>query len=181
LVNPWICLAHLRILCLRREKKAKPVKLRLVKRLLALLVSSLLFFTPDGYLLEMEKLWTNEFITPTIWESFMTNQLKQWGDGNLLVMQLGLTRFLQTYAIALQATVMLTVDVSFLTINGVVVNNLNASPNPNPNKEIVFTSPVLIAITLSITTSIASIVTGMLLVRYNSSKVREPPTNTVSE
>jgi hypothetical protein len=51
-----------------------------------MLVSSLLFFTPEGYLLDMEKLWMNEFITPTIWESFMTNQLKQWGDGILLVM-----------------------------------------------------------------------------------------------
>jgi hypothetical protein len=161
-----------------------------------MLVSFLLFFTPDGYLLEMEKLWRNELITPTIWASFMTDQLKQWADGILLVRQLGLTRFLETHAIAIQATVMLTVDVSFLTIPGVVQSNASTGNGGNttntsnatstssvtqPNQEIIFTSPALIAIALSIEASVASMVIGMLLVRHNSNKVKEPPTNAVGE
>jgi hypothetical protein len=143
------------------------------------LVSSLLFFTLDGYLEDIEKLWMNEFITPTIWERFITNQLKEWTDGTLLVMQLDLIRFLQTHAIVIQATVMLTVDVSFLTIPGVV---LSTPSNPtNPNKENILTSPALIAIILSLEASIASIVIGMILARYNSNKVNRPPTHAVSE
>jgi hypothetical protein len=149
-----------------------------------MLISSLLFFTLDDYLWDMEKLWMNEFITPTIWESFMTNQLKQWSDGMLLVMQLRFTRFLETHAIAIQATVMLTVDVSFLAIPGVVTGNLSASdPSTptHPNQEIVFTSPALIGIALSIEASVASIVIGMLLVRHNSAEVKDPPTDAVSK
>jgi hypothetical protein len=145
-----------------------------------MLVSLLLFFTLDSYLWDMEKLWMNEFVTPTIWENFMTNQLKQWADGILLVMQLDLTRFLLTHAIAIQATVILAVDVGFLTVPGVVYNNYSGN-SPPPSKPVVYTTPILVCIALSIEACGASIVIGMLLVRHNNTKMKEPPTGAVSE
>jgi hypothetical protein len=162
------------------------------RHFLDLLISFLLFFTPDGYVLDMESLTDpGPHINPTNWESLIANQLKQWDNGNLLVMRLCLTRFLRIHTIVIQATVMLAVDVSFLSIPGVVVNNLNNATNPSnpstatnptyPSQEIVFTSPALILIALSIEASVASIVIGMLLIRLNSNKEKKPPTSAVSE
>jgi hypothetical protein len=76
---------------------------------------------------------------------------------------------------------MLTVDVSYLTIPGVVPNNVNASDTINQTDLTTVNILELIAITLSIVASVASIVTGMLLVRHNSTKLKEPPTDAVSE
>jgi hypothetical protein len=153
------------------------------RHFLDLLVSLPLFFTPDNYVLHVENLTNqpkapppNQPMDSAIWKRFIDSQEKQWDNGNLLVIQLGLTGFLHTHAIAIQATVMLAVDVSFLTIPGVVVSNLSSTNTTFPSQEIVFTSPALVLIALSIEASVASIVIGMLLIRHNSDKEKDPPT-----
>jgi len=74
--------------------------------------------------------------------------------------------------VLLPSTVMLSVTVSFLAIPGVILSNLNGSNVTIPSQVIIFTSPAQIASTLSIVTSVGSIVTDLLLVRYTSTNPR---------
>jgi hypothetical protein len=62
---------------------------------------------------------------------------------------------------------MLTANVGFLAIPGVVLSNLGGTGLTSASQAVIFTSPSQIASSLSIEASIGSIVIGMLLVRHN--------------
>ncbi|KAI0253076.1 hypothetical protein BJV78DRAFT_238747 [Lactifluus subvellereus] len=70
--------------------------------------------------------------------------------------------------ILIPSTVMLSVTVSYLTIPGTILSNLNNVTIPS--QVIIFTSPAQIASTLSIVASVGSIVIDLLLIRYTSTK-----------
>ena len=73
---------------------------------------------------------------------------------------------------------MLAVSVSFLTVPGVTLYNVNDN---NGNQVVIFKSSSQIASTLSVETSIGSIVIGMFLVRHNRTKQEASPSEAVSE
>ena len=75
---------------------------------------------------------------------------------------------------------MLTANVGFLAIPGVVLSNLNGTDLTNVNQVNIFTSATQIASSLSVEASIGSIVIGLLLVRHNRTKQREDPAGAVS-
>ena len=75
---------------------------------------------------------------------------------------------------------MLTANVGFLAIPGVVLSNLNGTDLKNANQVNIFTSATQIASSLSVEASIGSIVIGLLLVRHNRTKQREDPAGAVS-
>ena len=75
---------------------------------------------------------------------------------------------------------MLTANVGFLAIPGVVLSNLNGSDVKNAKGVNIFTSATQIASSLSVEASIGSIVIGLLLVRHNRTKQREDPAGAVS-
>ena len=55
------------------------------RSLLVSFLSSWLFFTPEAYLMEMKKVWTDEVIIERDWKSFMTKLLSEWNDLTLWV------------------------------------------------------------------------------------------------
>ena len=75
---------------------------------------------------------------------------------------------------------MLSANVGFLAIPGVVISTLNNNIT-SPSQVILFTSPAQIASYMSMEASIGSIVIGLLLVRHNRSKQKEDPAGAVSE
>ena len=75
---------------------------------------------------------------------------------------------------------MLTANVGFLAIPGVVLSNLNGTDLTNANQVNIFTSATQIASSLSVEASIGSIVIGLLLVRHNRTKQREDPAGAAS-
>ena len=79
-----------------------------------------------------------------------------------------------------QSTVMLTANVGFLAIPGVVLSNLSGSSISGANQVFIFTSSSQIASSLSVEASIGSIVTGLLLARHNRTKQKEDPAGAVS-
>jgi len=105
----------------------------------------------------MEKLWTDEVIIETVWKNFMTKLLAEW-EG-----------------VILWSTVMLTANVGFLAIPGVILSNLSGSNITGVNQVVIFTSPAQIASSLSVEASIGSIVIGLLLARHNRTKQKEDP------
>ncbi|KAH9171928.1 hypothetical protein EDB89DRAFT_2174042, partial [Lactarius sanguifluus] len=64
-------------------------------------LSPLLFLAPEVHLRDLERLWTDEVIIETVWKSFMTKLLEEWGE------------------LILWSTVMLTANVGFLAIPGI--------------------------------------------------------------
>jgi hypothetical protein len=76
---------------------------------------------------------------------------------------------------------MLSVTVSFLTIPGIVLSNLNGTNVTSRSQIIIFTSPAQIASTLSIIASVGSIVIDLLLIRYTSTKPKSSSPDFVSE
>ncbi|KAI0248228.1 hypothetical protein BJV78DRAFT_826291 [Lactifluus subvellereus] len=117
---------------------------------------------PKLHLRDVERLWTDDVIIETVWKSFMTKLLGEWGD------------------VILWSAVMLTANVGFLAIPGVVLSNLNGSNITSASDVNIFTSPSQIASSLSIEASVGSIVTGLLLVRHNRTKQKEDPAGAVS-
>ena len=79
-----------------------------------------------------------------------------------------------------QSTVMLTANVGFLAIPGVVISNINSSDLLSANMLEIFASTSQIASSMSILASVGSIVIGLLLIRHNRSKQREDPAGAVS-
>jgi hypothetical protein len=75
---------------------------------------------------------------------------------------------------------MLTANVGFLAIPGVVLSNLNGSAITSGSQVNIFPSSSQIASSLSVEASIGSIVIGLLLVRHNRTKQREDPAGAVS-
>jgi len=104
----------------------------------------------------LEKLWTDEVIIETVWKNFMTKLLDEWGE------------------LILWSTVMLTANVGFLAIPGVVISNLNSNITSTSSLNI-FTSSSQIVSCMSVEASVGSIVVGMLLVRHNRTKQKEDP------
>jgi len=104
----------------------------------------------------LEKLWTDEVIIETVWKNFMIKLLDEWGE------------------LILWSTVMLTANVGFLAIPGVVISNLNGNIT-SASVVNIFTSPSQIASCMSVEASVGSIVIGLLLVRHNRTKQKEDP------
>ncbi len=75
---------------------------------------------------------------------------------------------------------MLTANVGFLAIPGVIISNLSGSAIYSAKQVLIFTSPSQIASSLSVEASIGSIVIGLLLVRHNRTKQKEDPAGAVS-
>ncbi len=78
---------------------------------------------------------------------------------------------------------MLTMNVGFLAIPGIMLFNLNIGNGPlkSPSQVIILPSSSQIASTLSLEASIGSIVIGLLLVRHNRTKQDADPSEAVSE
>jgi len=107
--------------------------------------------------MEMEKQWTDEVIIGRAWKSFMTNLVSEWNNETLW------------------STVMLTVDVSFLTIPGVVPYNLqNGVLTVTPQMTILGSVAEGFAI-ISLGASIGSIIIRLLLMRNNRTKQEAEP------
>ena len=142
----------------------------------------MLFLAPEVHLRELEKLWTDEVIIETVWKSFMTKLLEEWGELILWVCHCAATKldFSGFILLTSQSTVMLTANVGFLAIPGVIISNIN-NPLTSARELNIFTSPAQIASCMSVEASAGSIVIGMLLVRHNRTKQREDPAGAVSE
>jgi hypothetical protein len=72
-----------------------------------------------------------------------------------------------------KSAVMLSANVGFLAIPGVVVSNLSGTDITSAKQVIIVTSASQIASSLSVEASIGSIVIGLLLIRYNRRKRKE--------
>ncbi|KAH9027058.1 hypothetical protein EDB84DRAFT_1239959, partial [Lactarius hengduanensis] len=145
-----LCLAHWRFLYFHGQKNARLDKHQTVyceakrgRTVFIMLLSPVLFLAPEVHLQEIEKLWTDDVIIDSAWKSFVPKPLEEWQELILL------------------STVMLSANVGFLAIPGVVVN---------------ITTPAQIASYMSMEASVGSIVIGLLLVRHNRSKQKEDPT-----
>ena len=92
------------------------------------------------------------------------------------------TRIFQFYTIDIlsQSAVILTANVGFLAIPGVVISNINSNTFMHANQLAIFVSTAQIANSISIFASVGSIVIGLLLVRHNRSKQKEDPAGAVS-
>ena len=75
---------------------------------------------------------------------------------------------------------MLSANVGFLAVPGVVISTLNDNIT-SASEAIIFISPAQIASYMSMVASIGSIVIGLLLIRHNRSKRNEDPAGAVSE
>jgi hypothetical protein len=74
---------------------------------------------------------------------------------------------------------MLSANVGFLAIPGVILSNLNSNLT-STSQVVIFTSYSQIASSLSMEASIGSIIIALLLVRLNRAKHNEGPTGAVS-
>jgi hypothetical protein len=129
----------------------------------------------------MKKLWTDEVIIETAWESSITRLLGEW-EGVILWVCIKRCMWLalQTHVVVIQSTVMLTANVGFLAIPGVVLSNLSGSNITSASQVFIFTSSSQIASALSVEASIGSIVTGLLLARHYHPKQKEDRAGAVS-
>ncbi|KAI9438667.1 hypothetical protein H4582DRAFT_189065 [Lactarius indigo] len=155
--------AHWRFLYFHGQKSARLERNKTVysnpgreRTALITFLSPLLFLAPEVHLRDLEKLWTDEVIIETVWKSFMTKLLEEWGE------------------LILWSTVMLTANVGFLAIPGVIISNIN-NPLSRASDLKIFTSAAQIASCMSVEASAGSIVIGMLLVRHNRTKQKEDP------
>ena len=87
---------------------------------------------------------------------------------------------LHSHLTFLQSILILTANVGFLAIPGVVLSNLAGSSLTSASQVDVFPSAPQIASSLSVEASIGSLVTGLLLVRHIRIKQREAPAAAVS-
>jgi len=141
-----------------------------------------LFLAPEVHLQDIRKLWTDEIIIETVWKSFMTKLVGEWEELILWVCRGAaskpeLSSFTRSIS---QSTVMLTANVGFLAIPGVLISNINNSNMTSASQLDIYVSPPQIASSISILASVGSIVIGLLLVRHNRSKQKEDPAGAVS-
>ncbi|KAH9050808.1 hypothetical protein EDB87DRAFT_1168343 [Lactarius vividus] len=155
--------AHWRFLCFHGQNNARLERHKTAyantKQKRSLLITSLspvLFLAPEGYLRELEKVWVDEVIIKVTWRNFISGLLKEWEQ------------------LILSSTVVLSVNVGFLAIPGVVISTLNNNIT-NTNQVVIFTSPAQIASCMSIVASAGSIVIGLLLIRHSGPKQNEDP------
>ncbi|KAI9438686.1 hypothetical protein H4582DRAFT_190509 [Lactarius indigo] len=153
--------AHWRFLHFHGQKNARLQRHKTVyhsygeRSLLITLLSPVLFLAPESHLRELEGVWVDKVIIQENWRNFIFGILKEWEQ------------------LILSSTVMLSVNVGFLAVPGVVISNLNTATSPS--QIVIFTSPAQIASCMSIMASAGSIVIGLLLVRRNSAKQNEDP------
>jgi len=102
----------------------------------------------------MEELWADEVVIEPAWKSFVTKLLEDWES------------------VILRATVILTANVGFLAIPGVVLSNLNGSGLTSASQVNIFLSATQVASFLSVEASIGSVVIGLILVRCGRTKQR---------
>ncbi|KAF8260136.1 hypothetical protein EI94DRAFT_1812108 [Lactarius quietus] len=124
-------------------------KLYREETILITLLSPMLFSAPEGYLRELEKTCVDGFAT----------------QADLINLFIGLMREWERLIVA--STVLLSVNIGFLAIPGVVISNLNSNIT-NTSQVVILTSPAQIASCMSTVVSAGSIVTGLLLIRYTS-------------
>ncbi|KAH8987920.1 hypothetical protein EDB92DRAFT_1817831 [Lactarius akahatsu] len=128
--------------------------------------SIILFLAPEGHLRELKDVWVDEVIIQENWTNLISGILKEWKQ-LILLKTFNITRMVP------QSTVMLSVNVRFLAVPGVVISNLNNVTSPS--QVVIFTSPAQVASCMSIVASAGSIVIGLLLVHRNSTKQNEDP------
>ncbi|KAN0131228.1 hypothetical protein V8E53_010932 [Lactarius tabidus] len=117
------------------------------RSILIIVLSPLLFFAPQRYLAELEEAWIDKHLLEPVWKSLMTKMLGEWSD------------------LILWSTVMLSVNVGFLAIPGMIpTNNNNTTLPPTPSQIISY---------LSLISSVGSIVVGLLLIRHHRRKQEE--------
>jgi hypothetical protein len=144
------------------------------------LLSPLFFYAFDVYLRDMEGLWADEVIIEADWKTFMSNLLEEWNDVILWVIQV--SDFLcSTSHDTFQSAVMLTANVGFLAVPGVVLSNLSGSNITTASQVVILTSSAQIASSLSIEASVGSIVIGLLMVRRNRTNKAKDPMFAVSQ
>jgi hypothetical protein len=185
----FACLAHWRFLYFHGQKHARLVRHETVydrpqheRTKLIKLLSPLFFYAPEVHLREVERLWTDDVVIETVWKTFMTKLLGEWEDVILWVMQIQASKFLVLNVTrSFQSTVMLTANVGFLAIPGVVLSNLSGANIKTASDVNIFTSSAQIASSLSIEASVGSIVIGLLLVRHNRTNQKKDPAGAVSE
>ncbi|KAF8259662.1 hypothetical protein EI94DRAFT_1902876, partial [Lactarius quietus] len=119
------------------------------RTILITLLSPLFFFAPDSYRFELEDTWVDEVFILADWRNLITRLSKGWEQ------------------LILASTVMLSVNVSFLAIPGVVITNLNSNIT-NTSQVVMLTSPAQIASCMSIVASVGSIVIGLILINDSS-------------
>ncbi|KAI9438581.1 hypothetical protein H4582DRAFT_182781 [Lactarius indigo] len=156
--------AHWRFLYIHGQQHARLIRNQTVysggkqeRSLLITLLSPVLFLAPEVHLQDIQKLWTDEIIIETVWKGFMTKLVGEWEE------------------LILWSTVMLTANVGFLAITGVVISNINSSGMTSASTFDIYLSPSQIASSISILASVGSIVIGLFLVRHNRSKQKEDP------
>ncbi|KAI9433292.1 hypothetical protein H4582DRAFT_1988220 [Lactarius indigo] len=142
----------------RLKRNEAIYKMKRGKSILIIVLSPLLFFAPQRYLAELEEAWIDEHILEPVWKSLMTKMLGEWSD------------------LILWSTVMLSVNVGFLAVPGV----LPSGPNNNATTQATTSatpsaSPNQISNYLSLVSSVGSIVVGLLLVRHHRTKKEEDP------
>ncbi|KAH9059584.1 hypothetical protein EDB87DRAFT_1577599 [Lactarius vividus] len=130
------------------------------RSLLVTLLSPLLFLAPEVHLQEMEKVWTDEIIIERVWRGFTTKLVGGWEELILL------------------STVMLSANVGFLAIPGVVISNINGDITSASQIDI-FVSPAQIASSISMLASVGSIMIGMLPIYHSRPKQKEDPAGAV--
>ncbi|KAI9458570.1 hypothetical protein BJY52DRAFT_1416360 [Lactarius psammicola] len=155
--------AHWRFLYFHGQTSARLVGIQAIythpgrkRTLLITSLSPVLFFAPEDYLRLLETVWVDEIVIEETWRAFISGLLKEWEQ------------------LILSSTVMLSVNVGFLAIPGVVISNLNGNIT-NTNQVVIFTSPAQIASCMSIVASAGSIVIGLLLVRRSGPQQNEDP------
>ena len=86
-VNSGTFLAHWRFLYFHGQKNARLGRQQTVyskpprgRSPLITLLSPVLFLAPNGYLREMEAMWTDEIIVKMVWQGFMSKLLREWED-----------------------------------------------------------------------------------------------------
>ena len=121
-----------------------------------------MFFAPDVHLRELKKAWTDELI---IEGSFLQKLVGEWEEFVLYVSRtfcfLKLRKSTTLTPRNQQSTVMLTVNVAFLAIPGVIV------VPPDDSKRWIKASPAQVASSMSLVFSIGGIIAGLVLIRRN--------------
>ncbi|KAF8258666.1 hypothetical protein EI94DRAFT_1110391 [Lactarius quietus] len=155
--------AHWRFLHFHGQPNARLIKNQTVytnpypeRTTLITLLSPAFFLAPEGYLHELEKTWVDKVIIEADWRNLIIGLLKEWEQ------------------LILASTVMLSVNVGFLAIPGVVISNLNSNIT-STSQVVIFTSPAQIASCMSTVASAGSIVIGLLLNRHCSSQHNKDP------
>ena len=111
----------------------------------------------------LTNIWTDELVIEEVWKDFMKKLVSEWVEFVLYVSYAVLSWIPKTcdaltHAINWQATVMLTANVAFLAIQGVV---------PQSGSGWISAPHAQIASSISLVFSFGSITTGLLLIRRN--------------